>query len=339
MASRSCRASRYRSKCATSASRCCASATPSRRGRSGLRGGAPRRARPILPSSARSSPRPSRRAEDARQRRMSYKHVAVIGAGPAGLMAAEVLTAGGAPVTVYDHMPSAGRKFLMAGRGGLNLTHNEDMPAFLARYGTAKEKLQDAIEVFPPSKLRAWADELGAETFVGSSGRVFPKAMKAAPLLRAWLRQARCRTGRRGLRTRHRAGPAGGDAGALGCSPRRSGRASQSSPNAAVLATRRRQLAAPWARTAPRADALCPAPACQVAAAPGRRTSASTWTGPRRSPTATPDSRSSASRLSPRRPVRCAAKSSSRRPGLRAARSTHSRRRCARQSRQSARQP
>jgi len=120
---------------------------------------------------------------------MSHKHVAVIGAGPAGLMAAEVLTAGGAPVTVYDHMPSAGRKFLMAGRGGLNLTHNEDMPAFLARYGTAKEKLQDAIEVFPPSKLRAWADELGAETFVGSSGRVFPKAMKASPLLRAWLRR------------------------------------------------------------------------------------------------------------------------------------------------------
>ena len=132
----------------------------------------------------------SRRSEDcARQRRMSRKHVAVIGAGPAGLMAAEVLAAGGALVTVYDHMPSAGRKFLMAGRGGLNLTHNEDMPAFLARYGTAKEKLQDAIEAFPPSKLRAWADELGAETFVGSSGRVFPKAMKASPLLRAWLRR------------------------------------------------------------------------------------------------------------------------------------------------------
>ena len=104
-------------------------------------------------------------------------------------MAAEVLAAGGALVTVYDHMPSAGRKFLMAGRGGLNLTHNEDMPAFFARYGTAKEKLQDAIEAFPPSKLRAWADELGAETFVGSSGRVFPKAMKASPLLRAWLRR------------------------------------------------------------------------------------------------------------------------------------------------------
>ena len=120
---------------------------------------------------------------------MSRRHVAVVGAGPAGLMAAEILAAGGALVTVYDHMPSAGRKFLMAGRGGLNLTHNEDMPAFLARYGTAKEKLQDAIEAFPPSKLREWADELGAETFVGSTGRVFPKVMKASPLLRAWLRR------------------------------------------------------------------------------------------------------------------------------------------------------
>ena len=120
---------------------------------------------------------------------MSRERIAVIGAGPAGLMAAEILAAGGARVTVYDHMPSAGRKFLMAGRGGLNLTHNADMPEFLTRYGTAKEKLQDAIEAFPPSKLRAWADELGAETFVGSSGRVFPKAMKASPLLRAWLRR------------------------------------------------------------------------------------------------------------------------------------------------------
>jgi uncharacterized flavoprotein (TIGR03862 family) len=120
---------------------------------------------------------------------MNRKHVAVIGAGPAGLMAAEVLTAGGAGVTVYDRMPSAGRKFLMAGRGGLNLTHSEEIPAFLARYGTAKATLRGVIEAFPPSRLRAWADELGAETFVGSSGRVFPKAMKASPLLRAWLRR------------------------------------------------------------------------------------------------------------------------------------------------------
>jgi uncharacterized flavoprotein (TIGR03862 family) len=120
---------------------------------------------------------------------MSSKPVAVVGAGPAGLIAAEVLAAGGALVTVYDRMPSAGRKFLMAGRGGLNLTHSENLPRFLARYGAAEAKLHDAIEAFPPSKLRAWADELGAETFVGSSGRVFPKAMKASPLLRAWLRR------------------------------------------------------------------------------------------------------------------------------------------------------
>ena len=120
---------------------------------------------------------------------MSFKRVAVVGAGPAGLMAADVLSAGGVQVTVYDRMPSAGRKFLMAGRGGLNLTHGENLPAFLARYGAAEEKLHDAIEAFPPSRLRAWADELGAETFVGSSGRVFPKAMKASPLLRAWLRR------------------------------------------------------------------------------------------------------------------------------------------------------
>jgi uncharacterized flavoprotein (TIGR03862 family) len=120
---------------------------------------------------------------------MSRKDVAVIGAGPAGLTAAEVLSAGGTAVTVYDRMPSAGRKFLMAGRGGLNLTHSEDLPAFLARYGEAEEKLRAAVEAFPPSKLRSWADELGAETFVGSSGRIFPRAMKASPLLRAWLRR------------------------------------------------------------------------------------------------------------------------------------------------------
>src|SRR5262245_24869865 len=116
-------------------------------------------------------------------------HIAVIGAGPAGLMAAEVLAEGSARVTVYDAMPSAGRKFLMAGRGGLNLTHSEDLPAFLARYSGAQDKLRSAIEGFSPSSLRAWADELGGETFVGSSGRIFPKAMKASPLLRAWLRR------------------------------------------------------------------------------------------------------------------------------------------------------
>jgi uncharacterized flavoprotein (TIGR03862 family) len=92
-------------------------------------------------------------------------------------------------VTVYDRVPSAGRKFLMAGRGGLNLTHSEEFEPFLARYGAAEGALRDAITAFPPSALRAWADGLGVETFVGSSGRVFPKAMKASPLLRAWLRR------------------------------------------------------------------------------------------------------------------------------------------------------
>ena len=115
--------------------------------------------------------------------------VAVIGAGPAGLMAAEVLVQGGAGVTVYDAMPSAGRKLLMAGRGGLNLTHSEALPAFLARYGKAMPQLASAIEAFPPDRLRAWSEALGQPTFVGSSGRIFPMAMKASPLLRAWIRR------------------------------------------------------------------------------------------------------------------------------------------------------
>jgi uncharacterized flavoprotein (TIGR03862 family) len=117
------------------------------------------------------------------------KHVAVIGAGPAGLMAAEVLAQGGARVTVYDAMPSAGRKFLIAGRGGLNLTHSEPLPQFLARYREATPHLKAAIEAFPPQALRDWSEALGQETFVGSSGRVFPRAFKASPLLRAWLRR------------------------------------------------------------------------------------------------------------------------------------------------------
>jgi uncharacterized flavoprotein (TIGR03862 family) len=115
--------------------------------------------------------------------------VAVIGAGPAGLMAAEVLAQGGVSVTVYDAMPSAGRKFLMAGRGGLNLTHSEALPEFRQRYGAAEPRLAAAIEVFPPDALRAWSEALGQLTFVGSSGRVFPQAFKASPLLRAWLRR------------------------------------------------------------------------------------------------------------------------------------------------------
>ncbi|MCC8981401.1 TIGR03862 family flavoprotein [Bradyrhizobium acaciae] len=115
--------------------------------------------------------------------------VAVIGAGPAGLMAAETLAAGGAQVTVYDAMPSAGRKFLMAGRGGLNLTHSEPMPDFLRRYREAMPHLTKAVEAFPPDALRAWSAALGQPTFIGTSGRVFPEAFKASPLLRAWLRR------------------------------------------------------------------------------------------------------------------------------------------------------
>jgi uncharacterized flavoprotein (TIGR03862 family) len=115
--------------------------------------------------------------------------IAVVGAGPAGLMAAEVLARGGAAVTVYDAMASAGRKLLMAGRGGLNLTHSERLPDFLTRYGKAAPQLIAAIEAFPPERLREWSEALGQPTFIGSSGRVFPKAMKASPLLRAGLRR------------------------------------------------------------------------------------------------------------------------------------------------------
>jgi uncharacterized flavoprotein (TIGR03862 family) len=115
--------------------------------------------------------------------------VAVIGAGPAGLMAAEMIGQAGAQVTIYDAMPSAGRKFLLAGRGGLNLTHSEASPAFLTRYGAAMLHLAPAIEAFSPETLRAWSESLGQPTFVGSSGRVFPQAFKASPLLRAWLRR------------------------------------------------------------------------------------------------------------------------------------------------------
>jgi len=119
----------------------------------------------------------------------AMRKVVVIGAGPAGLMAAEVLAERGVHVTVCDRMPSAGRKFLMAGRGGLNLTHSEDLPDFLQRYGGAAPKLRAAIEAFPPDAVRAWCEGLGQETFIGTSGRVFPKVLKASPLLRAWLRR------------------------------------------------------------------------------------------------------------------------------------------------------
>jgi uncharacterized flavoprotein (TIGR03862 family) len=119
----------------------------------------------------------------------SQFHIAVIGGGPAGLMAAEVLVGGGTRVTVYDAMPTVGRKFLLAGRGGLNLTHSEDLARLLGRYGAAEARLRPAIEAFPPAALRAWCEALGQETFVGSSGRVFPISMKTSPLLRAWLRR------------------------------------------------------------------------------------------------------------------------------------------------------
>lgn len=113
--------------------------------------------------------------------------VVIIGAGPAGLMAAEKLSGAGVPVTIYERMPTAGRKFLMAGRGGLNLTHSEPLEKFLARYGDARDFLTPYINAYTPDDLRAWCEGLGQETFTGSSGRVFPKAMKASPLLRAWL--------------------------------------------------------------------------------------------------------------------------------------------------------
>lgn len=113
--------------------------------------------------------------------------VVIIGAGPAGLMAAEILAAAGVGVTVFERMPTAARKFLMAGRGGLNLTHSEPLDKFLTRYGTAQDFLTPYITHFTPDNLRAWCEGLGQETYVGSSGRVFPKAMKASPLLRAWL--------------------------------------------------------------------------------------------------------------------------------------------------------
>ena len=127
---------------------------------------------------------------------------AVIGAGPAGLMAAEVLSSAGIAVDVYDRMPSVGRKLLMAGKGGLNITHSEPRDAFLSRYGARREILAPLLADFGADSLRAWVHGLGIETFVGTSGRVFPHEMKAAPLLRAWLR--RLRTSGVRIHLRHR---------------------------------------------------------------------------------------------------------------------------------------
>src|SRR4051812_47675449 len=104
-------------------------------------------------------------------------------------MAAEVLATAGVEVTLLERMPSVGRKLLLAGRGGLNLTHSEPLDAFLDRYGPARPRLEAAIRAFTPDDLRAWCEGLGQSTFVGSSGRVFPEAFRATPLLRAWLRR------------------------------------------------------------------------------------------------------------------------------------------------------
>lgn len=115
------------------------------------------------------------------------REVVVVGGGPAGLMAAEVIASAGHRVTVVDRMATFGRKLLMAGRGGLNLTHSEGRDRFLPRYGTAAARLTPAVDAFPPKALRDWARDLGEETFTGTSGRIFPCSFKASPLLRGWL--------------------------------------------------------------------------------------------------------------------------------------------------------
>jgi uncharacterized flavoprotein (TIGR03862 family) len=119
------------------------------------------------------------------------KIVAIIGGGPAGLMAAEVLSQAGVKVDLYDAMPSVGRKFLMAGKGGMNITHSEPYDKFLSRYGSRRAYIKPMLDAFGPDALRAWLRDLGVDTFVGSSGKVFPVDMKAAPLLRAWLHRLR----------------------------------------------------------------------------------------------------------------------------------------------------
>jgi len=125
------------------------------------------------------------------QSSISSKRVAVIGGGPAGLMAAEVLAQGGVQVDVYDAMASVGRKFLLAGKGGMNITHSEPHAGFVRRYGARQEEVARWLEQFDADAVRAWIHDLGIETFVGTSGRVFPREMKAAPLLRAWLHRLR----------------------------------------------------------------------------------------------------------------------------------------------------
>jgi len=130
--------------------------------------------------------------ENAHPRKHSgRKSLAVIGGGPAGLMAADAAAGRGLDVCVFDSMPSPGRKFLMAGRGGLNLTHSEPLNKFYAQYGESAFKIKKYLDIFGPSQIVEWCAGLGVETFVGTSGRVFPKDFKAAPLLRAWIRRLR----------------------------------------------------------------------------------------------------------------------------------------------------
>ena len=121
----------------------------------------------------------------------NLKTVAIIGGGPAGLMAAEVLIGAGATVDVYESMPTLGRKFLRAGLGGLNITHSEPFEDFCSRYGDKQSQMQVFLDRFPPSALRDWVHDLGIKTFIGTSGRVFPTEMKAAPLLRTWVHRLR----------------------------------------------------------------------------------------------------------------------------------------------------
>ena len=134
---------------------------------------------------------------------MSLPRVVIVGGGPAGLMGAEVLSMlPGLAVDVYDAMPSVGRKFLMAGKGGMNITHSEPLPDFVGRYGARAGQLAPWLAAFSPTALRDWIHGLGIDTFVGTSGRVFPTEMKAAPLLRAWLHRLRSQIGRASCRER-----------------------------------------------------------------------------------------------------------------------------------------
>ena len=146
----------------------------------------------------------------------SQPRVIVIGGGPAGLMAAERLATGGVQVDLFDAMPSVGRKFLLAGKGGLNLTHSEAPEAFAARYGARREVVEPMLHSFGPNALRAWAQGLGVSTFVGSSGRIFPSDLKAAPLLRAWLHRLRAAGVRFHMRHRWVGWEGGGGGGAGG---------------------------------------------------------------------------------------------------------------------------